>query len=429
MALKALSLAMLMVAGAAAAPGALVMERVAELHHPATLPELARGDVAPALARVLDLPAPAAETPEATLPTGDIFARPSAMVVLAVDGLAPALAEELELPQLKAVLGRSAAYPLDEVSTRPSLRELLTGTDVFAPSVGDRLEAKYGGKSLVLCASAGTAGAEACAGHDHLAVHDEVEKVAVEGLAPQTLSMDGAFDASSPLYAAFVAQGGALSLEGDVLTVSLRDAVATFDLTSRADRLLLVELEFFAQLPRMLQSSEAADKLADGAPDLLVLASEGLQALAESHGDDSAEYTLGAALLDSAVAHVWGELSGFWEKPMWTLVLQDAYDAATLEPAQRTGGARHLLSVQEKRRLQDTPSNVVGGLKNGTTVRIKAFDTEAQTWLIQAFFSLGFALTVFYASNFLFFTDYGNDDAGLYSKYKPNDNFGSSNMR
>ena len=55
------------------------------------------------------------------------------------------------------------------------------------------------------------------------------------------------FDASAPGWASFLEQGGELSLEGSLLTVSLRDALATFDMTSRTDRSLLLPLASHAR--------------------------------------------------------------------------------------------------------------------------------------------------------------------------------------
>lgn len=403
----------LLVAVADAAPGMLLMEHHPSVVHPAQASVLADADVASAFARVMDLPVP--RDTHGVLPAGDIFRRPSAAVMVNIEALAPLTVGELELPTLQALLSDAHAYPLEGDG---SLRDLV-GSSAGA-SLADSLSARYNDRPLVLCVSSGEGAADACGGAGHNTISLAPQALELRGFDGQALAAPDLNDtAASPLWGQFRSRGGRFAVRGGVATVSLGDTVATFDMEADADRALLSELELFAQLPQILaQAPGTAGKLEDDVPDMMLLSASGLQALATQHGAESAEYAMAAALLDSALAELRQELAQMpWEEPMWAVVLHDP-----VHRVQQSSGRRQLLAaaqaVAAPVRAGPRPPGVLAE-------RVPAFGSKEQGWQIQVWTFVGMVLAVFYASSFLFYTDYGKDDAGLYSKYKPKDSWGS----
>merc|ERR1719231_912822 len=104
---------------------------------------------------------------------------------------------------------------------------------------------------------------------------------------------------------------------------------------------------------------------------------------------------------------------------MWAVVLHDP-----VHRAQQSSGQRKLLVA-----AQAVPGRKLFTPKGVKRERVSAFGAKEQGWQIQVWTFVGMVLAIFYASSFLFYTDYGKDDAGLYSKYKPKDSWGSEGSR
>lgn len=359
---------------------------------PAEVAPLAGSDVATVLARVLDVPV-RDEASSQALPGGNVFQRPDSLVLFAVENLSASLARNLKLGNLMG----GSALPL-EASTDASA-ETLVG------DVPQLLSTRFDDEALIVCASGSSDVAGACS------------TPSASLLIPGVIVAVDANAAASPesaLWKDLQAAGGSVEFNGAENSVVVRIPSGDsfeFDLSEESHNDFFEELELFSSVEALLRSfPESADRLVNGAasPGLAVLSFSSFAALRGTDAEKVAAVMLDSAL--PALQRAWAKMRRTdGASVVWTNALMDGSFAPP-----RSG-----------RRLLTTDASDVGS--GATNPHLEAeWATEWSMFQIQVWFSVGMAFVLYWTSAALFNVDYGQDDAGLFSKFKPDSGDGEN---
>lgn len=215
---------------------------------------------------------------------------------------------------------------------------------------------KHGhGNSQLLCASGAQEFASLCGSGtsiqwDQKRFSDQNGQVWLD-----TTTMESAFlkehrQGSIKLLDHFVAIGGSAQLHksaaGDLLLEAAFSSLsATFDLSSKDDLMLFMELQLFATIPLIISSNATlAHMFRDSSPDLLSLTISGLKALKDTHGRQSHKFRLAQAIVDSSIKLILGRFSGLVPRQLISEVIsvKSCSKNANVSHSKRHAGRRLL---------------------------------------------------------------------------------------
>jgi len=135
------------------------------------------------------------------------------------------------------------------------------------------------------------------------------------------------------LLRSFMANGGSAKYNAGAIELSLGSASTRFDLANEADMLFLMELHMMASLPERL-SKDA--RIMDESPDFFALTVSGLRTVAETYGEDSVNYKIAVAVVDSAVEQVVQNFENLMPNQLVSqVVFADTYSGAVSATARR----------------------------------------------------------------------------------------------
>eukprot|EP00753_Platysulcus_tardus_P008120 PLAT15640.1.p2 GENE.PLAT15640.1~~PLAT15640.1.p2 ORF type:complete len:460 (+),score=286.07 PLAT15640.1:126-1382(+) len=292
----------------------------------------------------------------AVLPSGDVWRRPRAQLVLSIEGLHAGSF----LPSLEALRRESwVADLVDDGAAAASAP--LAASALYSSVVSDDL-------SAAVAALAGNGRSEP------LTVSVSAAPSAIDDFASSSLRIDAAgghWPGSSraelvgllrdatrreALFASLLSRGGSLVWDDSAgkLTVTLRGGVTgVLSLADAASADFLLELLYVAQLPATLAKQVVwTDALADSTPDMLFVTLSSLPRLADAVGSSSGEYDAALALLDAALPQTLRAFSALSADRMAAVLLLPGQ--LSRSAMQREADAQAALAARMRRRLLST---------------------------------------------------------------------------
>jgi len=309
------------------------------LHFSSSEPEiLSQDEVTEVIARALGTISTVLPGIQRRLPSGDLFNRPAANLLITIESFQQGL---IEAPVLKTMLDSNAHYKV-------SMEDAAVGAGVpeaLKDSTGEANE------PIVMCVSASEAsnicGSQNTVRWNSASREFETEDATVWMSGEEflnELSEQKEKHAVFNLLSSFVANGGTAkyttTADGSpAIDLTVGSVSTVLDMSDEADMMLVMELQLMASIPQKL----AADRrIKDETPDFFSLAVASLKKLASVYNEDSEHFKVSVAFLDSAVAQV---LENFEKLMPNQLVSQVILMEEKIAPM--TATARRLLATSD----------------------------------------------------------------------------------
>lgn len=308
--------------------------------------------VADLIGHLLGTPILNDEAPRKSFPTTSIFNKPTANLLVVIDGVDADQFLQLEGQKLKL---NKVAYPQDNIASlttissgqTPSVHGIIgsswrqNGRTVYGySSVGSRsanfvdvLSQSFEGKSLTLSVSGDFQSASA------FTVHKDLQAM-MEDWNNQAFYWNTDSNRFDSLFGSNLGSSLQLSRSQIMSRATSRSNIELFDLKSQADFLFFAELEMVQSVVASLSSDAALSALAaDTTPDAFTFVFSSIKGIVVKYGASSAQATAAASLVNELIAQAVQNMNAMYNDKLATEILvlaPSAYDEMKTDSVRQT---------------------------------------------------------------------------------------------
>jgi len=311
--------------------------------------QIDENSVADLIGHILGTPILNDEASRTAFPTSSIFNKPTANLLIIIDGVETAVGQLLQVDAQKLKLNR-IAYPADSIATLATLSsgqtpsvhgivgsswrvngrtiEAYTAAQSRSANFADMLSQSFEGNALTLAVSSDFQSAAAFSVHKDLFALSEDSN-------NQAFYWDFDSNRFNNIFGNTLGSSLRLSRAEVLSRAASRSNIELFDLKSQADFLFFAELEMIQSVVASLSSDAALSALAaDTTPDALTFVFASLKGIVAKYGASSSQATAASSLVSELISQMVESLNTLYNGKLASEVVvlaPSAYEAMKVD--------------------------------------------------------------------------------------------------